>query len=112
MVFPAIRMHQLYSLNLYDGLDIIFEDLNVLNMEALEKVVRTKQLGNISIVDKILNINTDSKTITICGHQINSSTYIITQYRSSDITLIQYKCSDSNILTAIEYLYHMYKNLT
>jgi hypothetical protein len=111
MVFPAIRLHQLYSLNLHDGLDIIFEDLSMLDMKVLEDVVNTKRLGNIQIVDKILSINTNTKTVTIFGYQINDSTYIVKRNGSADITMITYKCSDKDVLTAIEYLYHMYKNL-
>jgi hypothetical protein len=111
MVFPAIKLNQLYSLNLYDGLNIIFEDLAMLNMKVLEEVVTTKTLGNIQIVNNCLSINTVEKSITIVGHKLNMGTYIIGNNKMGDIHIMKYKCSDKDILTAIEYLYHMYKNL-
>ncbi len=111
MVFPAVKLHQLYSLNLYDGLDVILEDLSMLDIEALEGVMKTKQVGNINIVDRILSINTTTKTIQIVGNKINESTYIINRQGRGDIILLAYKCSDETILTAIEYMYHMYKTL-
>ncbi len=111
MVYPAIKLHKLYSLNLYEGLDIIFEDLAMINYTALEEVVKTKSLGNIQVVDKILSINTQNKTITIVGNKINDSTYIVNKQGRGDITLLIYKFPDENILTAIEYLYHMYNSL-
>ncbi len=111
MVFPAIKLHQLYSLNLYDGLDIIFEDLSMLNIECLKEVVETKKLGYISIVNNILSINTNEKTIQVIGNKINNSTYIVNREGKGDIILLKYKCSDENILTAMEYLYHMYRTL-
>ena len=111
MVYPAIKLNQLYSLNLYDGLNIIFEDLAMLDIEVLEEVVKTKELGNIKIISNCLIINTAEKTMTIVGHKLNMSTYIIGNNKMGDIHIMKYKCSDKDILTAMEYLYHMYKNL-
>jgi hypothetical protein len=70
MVFPAVKLHQLYSLNLYDELDIIFEDLEMINMDRLKEVAKTKQLGYIQIVDTSLTINTHTKSMTIVGNKI------------------------------------------
>ena len=111
MVFPAVRLHQLYSINFYDGLDIIFEDLDIVNMDRLKEVVTTKELGYIEIVNKRLSINTNTSSITITGHKINDSTYIVKRDGTGDIFIIDYKCSNENVLTAIEYLYHMYRSL-
>jgi hypothetical protein len=111
MVFPAIKLHQLYSVNFYDGLDIIFEDLSMLDLESLKEVISTKKLGNVSLVRNLVSINTDAKIIKVVGNKINNSTYIVNREGNGDIMLILYKCSDKDILTAIEYLYHMYKNL-
>jgi hypothetical protein len=111
MVYPAIKLHQLYSLNLYEGLDVIFEDVDMLNIAALEEVVKTKTLGSIQIVKNSLTINTITKTITIVGNTINSSTYIINKAAKGDVTIMPYTCSDEIILTAVEYLYHMYNSL-
>jgi len=111
MVYPAVKLHQLYSLNLYEGLDVIFEDLDMLNIVALEEVIKTKSLGLIQIVKNSLTINTITKTITIVGNTINSSTYIINKAAKGDVTIMPYTCSDEIILAAVEYLYHMYNSL-
>jgi hypothetical protein len=111
MIFPAIKLHQLYSLNLYDGLDIIFEDLSMLNSESLKEVLTTKKYSNINLVNNALSINTNKKTITIVGHKINNSTFIVNREGRGDITICNYNCSDETIISGIEYLYHMYKNL-
>jgi hypothetical protein len=111
MVYPAIKLHKLYSLNLYEGLDVIFEDLDMLNITALEEIVKTKSLGNIQMVKNSLTINTTTKIITVVGNKINESTYIINRQSKGDVTIMPYKCSDEVVLTAIEYLYHMYNSL-
>ena len=111
MVFPAVRLHQLYSLNLYDGLDIIFEDLDMIDINKLKEIIDTKQLGYIQIVDKRLILNTNTESITIVGHKINESTYIVKRDGPGDIFILSYKCSDKNILTGIEYLYHMHQSV-
>lgn len=111
MVFPAIKLHQLYSVNLYDGLDIIFENLDMLNINVLQEVLKTKTLGIVQVVENTFTINTTTKTITVVGNKLNDSTYIINKLAKGDITIMPYKCSDEVIFTALEYLYHMYKNL-
>jgi hypothetical protein len=111
MVFPAVKLHQLYSLNFYDGLDIIFEDLDMINMDRLKEVAMTKQLGYIQIVNRSLTINTDAKFMTITGHKINNSTYIVKRDGSGDVFILTYNCPDSNILSGLEYLYHMYQSV-
>jgi hypothetical protein len=111
MSYPAIRLHQLYSLNLYDGLDIIFEELSMLDVESLKGVITTKRIDSIDIVKNVVSINTNDKIIKIIGNKINESTYIVNKSGQGDIIILRYKCEDRNILTAIEYLYHMYKNL-
>jgi hypothetical protein len=111
MVWPAIRLHQLYSINFYDGLDVIFEDLSMINLDALKEVVSEKSSSNITIINRVLKVNTVDKTISIIGHMINNSTYIVKKDCTGDIMWIKYKCSDEDIFIAIEYLYHMGKTL-
>ena len=111
MVFPAVKLHQLYSINFYDGLDIIFEDLEMVNMDRLKEVATTKQLGYIQIVDRSLTVNTEANSMTITGHKINESTFIVKRDGTGDIFIMDYKCSNDNILRGIEYLYHMYKSI-
>jgi hypothetical protein len=105
MVFPAVHLHHFHSLNLYDGLDIIFEDLNILDFEVLK---RRTIADNIDLVPNILRINTVEKSIFIVGYKINATTYMVNQGGTS--VTIPYSCSNDNIIVGIEYLYHMYKN--
>jgi hypothetical protein len=109
MVWPAVRLHQFYSVNFYDGLDIIFEDLSMINLEALKEVIATKTMGNITI-SNVLKINTEDKSMLIVGHKINKTTYIVKKYTSGDLMWTKYKCSNEDILTAIEYLYNICNN--
>jgi hypothetical protein len=105
MVFPNVKLHHLYSLNLYEELDIIFEDLNMINMPNLKEAL--KKSGIIHVVDKQLTIDTVNCVITLNGYKINKNTYIINKDGSGDVMFIKYKCSNCDILTGIEYLYHM-----
>lgn len=111
MVWPAIRLHQFYSINFYDGLDIIFEDLSMINLDAIKEIVTEKLSGNITIVDRALKINTEDKSMLIVGHKINKTTYMVKKDTSGDLLWQKYKCSDEDIITAIEYLYDMCKTL-
>ena len=111
MVFPAVKLHQLYSLNLYDGLDVIFEDLEMVDMNNLAEVINTKNYDKIDIVPGLFMINTVNKSMMIVGHKINDKTYMINNARGGDIMLLNYKCDNQNIITGIEYLYHMNKTL-
>ena len=83
----------------------------MVNMDRLKEVATTKQLGYIQIVDRSLTVNTDANSMTIVGHKINETTFIVKRDGTGDIFIMTYKCSNSNILTGIEYLYHMYKSL-
>ena len=112
MVYPAVKLNQFYSLNLYDGLDIIFEDLDMIDLDVIKEAVKNKYSGNIVLVNNVLSINTKEKSITIIGYKINNSTYIVNNKGSGDITLIKYKCNDDVIFTGLEYLYHMCKTQT
>lgn len=112
MVFPAIKLHLLYSLNIYDGLDIIFEGLDMLDINILHDAITKKHIdSHIIIVNNSLRINVKEKSVFIVGYKINNGTYIINKDRTGDIFIIKYECEDKNILTSIDYLYHMYKNL-
>jgi hypothetical protein len=112
MVFPAVKLHQLYSLNLYNGLDVLFEELTLLDLPELEKIAMTKELGAcIPLVNQRFEINTHDKIVRIMGHKINNTTYIVNRQGNGIEFVFKYTCSDADILTGIEYLYHMYKNL-
>lgn len=107
MSYPAVKLHHLYSLNLYEGLDIIFEDLEMLDYNVLKKTVETKILGDIHLVPNTLIIN--EQNITVVGHKINDSTYFIS-HTGGDVRTFSYTGKD--MLTAIQYLYQMYNNRT
>ncbi len=111
MVWPSFRIHKYYSLNLYDGLDIIFEDLSMLDVDSLERAVRTHDLSHVSVVKDLFTINTVDKTLTITGYQLNDSTYVVPKQRRGDLMFIGHDSNKADILTGIEYVYHMYKNL-
>ena len=60
MSYPGVNLHRLYSLNLYEDLDIVFEDLRMLDYSVLQKI-RTNRLsitGDIHLIPNILKINT------------------------------------------------------
>jgi hypothetical protein len=96
---------------MYDGLDIIFEDLSMLDVDSLERAVSTKNLTRVSVVKDLFTINTVDKTLTITGYQLNDSTYFVPKQRRGDLMFIGYDSKKADILTGIEYVYHMYKNL-
>lgn len=109
-MYPAVNLNQLYSLHLYDGLEIIFEDLKILDYEVLKEVTETKKLDIIQIVSNVV-INMNKKLITITGHKINDSTYMVNRDGRGDVVTLAYQCSNEDIITGIGYLYQMYKNL-
>ena len=105
MVFPTVKLHHLYSLNLYEDLDIIFEDLSMINMDNIKEA--SKKIDNIQIIDNKFSIDTVNCIITLKGYKINKSTYIVNNDSSGDVMFIKYKCDNKTILTGVEYLYHM-----
>ena len=96
----AIRQYNLSSLCL--DIEILFEDLSMLN----SNVLTNKQI--IQIVPNILIINTIEKCITIVGHKINNSTYMVNREGRGDTFRLSYKHSDEYILNAIQKLYKAY----
>ena len=113
MSYPGVNLHRLYSLNLYEDLDIIFEDLRMLDYSVLQKI-RTNRLsitGDIHLIPNILKINTEEKTIRIIGHKINKSTYIVNSDGNGTITNITYPFENEYIYTALEYIYQIYTNI-
>ena len=111
-VYPRINLHQLYSLNIYDGLDVIFENLDMINLTDLGNIVHTCAYDYIEIIPKMLSINTVLKTIVIVGHKINDSTFIVNKKGHGDMHILDYNCPKETVITAVEYLYHIYKSNT
>lgn len=99
----AIRQYSLSSLCL--DIEILFEDLSMLDSKVLKEV---NKLDIIQIVPNILIINTIEKSITIVGHKINNSKYMVNRDGRGDTFRLSYKHSDEYILNAIQQLYKAY----
>lgn len=109
-MYPFIKVHNLHSLNLYEGLDIIFEDITMLDFKVLKEVTETNKLVDIHLVPGILIINTIEEYISIVGYKLNESTYIVNCNGKGSLINISYKCSEKDIIKGIGYLYEIYKN--
>lgn len=108
---PKINYVQFYSMSLDEHLTLAFESLDLIPLQALGQIVHTKSYDQIELIPKLVHINTIDNTIVIIGSQINDSTYIIQKNGDGEQHYFSYNCSKETIITAIEYLYHMYKNL-
>lgn len=104
MVFPAVNLHTFHSLNLYDGLDIIF-DITLLDVDTLKW---TQDFCVIIIIPNMFTIN--ASCISIKGYKLSDSTFMVNS--NGDVITIPYSCSTNTIKTGIEYLQQMYKNMT
>jgi hypothetical protein len=104
MVFPAVNLHTFHSLNLYDGLDIIF-DLTLLDVDTLKW---TEDFCVITLIPNMFTIN--ASCISIQGYKLSDSTFMVNS--NGDLITIPYSCSTNTIKTGIEYLQQMYKNMT
>jgi len=110
MAFPAIRLHQLYSIDFYEQIRILFENLKMVNATALEKIIKEKP-NNIVVVPNLFQIDLMHNVIILVGHKINDTTYMINHAGGGDTIRISYTCSNETIWKGIEYLYHMHTNL-
>jgi hypothetical protein len=111
MVTPAVKLHMYYSLNLDENLDVIFEDIEMLDLEALTNIVKTKNVDFVSVIKKRFTINLQNNQITINGYRINNTTFFIPKAPIDEISFLTYDIKEKNILTGIEYLYNIYHNL-
>jgi hypothetical protein len=110
MVIPVVKLHMYYSLKLDDNLDVIFEDIEMLDLDSLNNALKTKNVDFVSIIKNRFTI--DSKHhITINGYRINDTTFFIPKALIDELSFVTYEIAEKNILTGIEYLYHMYHNL-
>ena len=115
MTFPAVKLHHLYSLDFYQNMRILFEDLKIIDIISLENVIKEKTSGTstpigVTVSDNFI-IDLNNKMIIIKGYKINDTTYMINRKGNGDTMLLRYTCSDKIIWQGIEYLYHMYQNL-
>ena len=108
---PKIKFLQFYAMSFDEHLTLAFESLDLISLEALGQIVHTKSYDHIELIPKLVYINTIDNTIIIVGSQINDSTYIIQKNGGGEQHYFSYDCSKESIITAIDYLYHMYKSL-
>jgi hypothetical protein len=111
MVVPAVKLHMYYSLNLDESLDVIFEDIEMLDLDALNSIVKTKNVDIVSVIKNRFTINSQKKLITLNGYRINDTTFFIPKAVCEEVSFLNCDIKEKNILTGIEYLYHMYHNL-
>ncbi len=111
MVFPRIQQQRFYSFSPDEHLTIIFENLAMISLEKLGNLVQTKSYENFTLIPELLSIDTVHKRFYVRGSKINDTTYVLQQNGSGDFFTIPYTCSDEDVITGIEYLYHMYKSL-
>lgn len=111
MVCPAVKLHELYSIQFFKGLDILFEDLNIVNCNELKKIINTPILPTKCTVNEWFSIDTNTKTIHLQAYMLNATTYFVTREGRGTRIEIPYTCPDKDIRTGLEYLYHMYNNL-
>jgi len=107
--FPAVKLNQLYSIQFYESLNIIFENINMIDMNLLEDAI-TNKTDTIILIPYQAQIDTMSQQIIFSGHKLNDTTYFMTQSNKANSIFIPYECSNSVIWQGIEYLYHLIKS--
>ena len=111
MVHPSIKIHQLYSVNFCADIDIIFEDLNLIDISSIKKNITNGSFNLINIIPNRFFVNTDSQLISLVGYKINEKTYFVSRDGNGSKYDLTYNCSNKDIITCVNYLYHMYNNL-
>lgn len=111
MVLPAFRLHQMYSVAFSKEIEIIFTDLDAINMNELKEFLDSKQIGRVNIVPHALSLNSTDRSIAIVGHKIRKNTWIIGEDRLGELTIIKYDLSDEQIRIALGYVYNTCNNL-
>jgi hypothetical protein len=86
------------------------EDLDMIDMDNLKNIIKSR-LPILKIIPQMLDVNMNTKKVHIYGYKINDITYIITKNEGGTEFVVPYTCPDSQIVTGVEYLYHMIKNL-
>jgi hypothetical protein len=104
MVFPRVNLHDINSLNLYDGLDIIV-DLKLLDPGKENEI---KKFNVVCMIPDCFTINMNEKCILIRGYKLSEFTFLVNN-NGSIINLI-YTCSNEVIKIGVEYLYQIRKN--
>ena len=111
MSFPCIKLYQLYSFCLEESVKVIFEDIDMVNIEDIHDAIESKRDGLIRITDTGFSLDTRTNTIQLTGYRLNKTTWIVTKDKQGDGYCIQISATKKDIQTALEYLYHMISNL-
>jgi hypothetical protein len=110
-IYPKIQQHIFYSLNLSPELNIIFENLDMININNLKKIIETKSYDVIELIPQKCIFDNINNKLTIFGNKINDKTYMINKNINYSIIEIQYEDLKKNIIAGLEYLYHIMVNL-
>ena len=110
MIYPCVTSPSIYSLNFTNSIHVMFESIDMIDIQNLETTLKTKH-NILKIVPQIFDVNMNTKMVHIYGYKINDTTYIITKNASGTEFIVPYTCPDSQIVTGVEYLCHMIKNL-
>ena len=100
MSYPAVNSRMYHSLQLYDGLEIVF-DLHSIVIKELDTIM--------DLIPNMLLINTTEKYIKLTGYKINDSIFMVNKH--GDTINVSYICSNDTIMKGVEYLYQIYKNI-
>jgi hypothetical protein len=78
-------------------------------ISSLETILES-QPDSFYIIDKKLKVNILDSTITLTGHKLNQSTWIVPGDSVGDHYIISHNLSKKDIFDTLEYLYHILSN--
>ena len=101
----------MYSIAFSKNIEIIFSNLDLINMDELKEFLDSKQSGKVNVVSRALSLDLKDGSIAIVGHKIRENTWIISEDRVGELMIIKHDISDEQIRIALGYTYHMCNNL-
>ena len=111
MACPRIRLYQLYSFHLEPEIELILEQIETLRGDELHTAI-TKNEDIICLYPYPITIDRKEKTIEFTGMQLTSHRWIVGLEGEGKTYKLGYTYSDDKVLLGLEYLYHIYKNMT
>jgi hypothetical protein len=106
----SIQLHQLFSIHFSHTIHIILHNINDINLVSLESILES-QPDSFYIIDKKLKVNILDSTITLTGHKLNKTTWIVPEDSVGDHYIITNTLSKKDIFDTLEYLYHIFSGL-